>query len=242
MSLHTIGHESLEAFVKTTQEVVAAEHFDTMLAASDSGHLASHLTKIVYQALDIAPPPAFIAPIFRHVDAARTIIFNNSVLAADFPQWRSHSFERALFTDDEIWRGNTLHGLLDLIMGLNATIDDLTVIAEDGGFAHGTHIRGIPLRYVSPKQRVTEIYNAFSYAVPDEYYQPVKAALSDESDINHKQVMCTLLGLPVKDRVDGKPCFSPRLLGKMALRVPDFVSYQQSFDSWLHSTVQEYMN
>ena len=242
MNMQRVGHESLEAFVRTTQEVITEEHFDSILAASDSGQLAAHITNIVYTALDLAPPPAFVAPIFRHVDKARTVIFDNSQQADSFPEWRGYDFKKSLFTDDEIWRGNTLNGMLDLVMALNVQIADLTVIAEDGGFVHDDNIRGIPLRYISPKPRVQEIYNAFSYTVPDEYYRPLKQALADEPDINHKQVMCTLLGLPVKDRLHDMPYFSLRLLGKVATNLPDFASYQQAFNGWLDQTVQQYMH
>lgn len=242
MNMQIAGHESLEAFVRTTQEVITDDPFDSILAASDSGQLAAHITNSVYTALDLTPPPTFVAPIFRHVDKARTVIFDNSQQAVSFPEWRGYNFKKSLFTDDEIWRGNTLNGMLDLVMALNVQIADLTVVAEDGGFVHEDNIRGIPLRYVSPKRRVQEIYNAFSYTIPDEYYWPVKQALADEPDINHKQVMCTLLGLPVKDRLHGMPYFSPRLLGKVATNLPHFASYQQAFNGWLDLTVQQYMH
>lgn len=242
MNMQQVGHESLEAFVRTTQEVITGEPFDSILAASDSGQLAAHITNIVYTTLDLAPPPTFVAPIFRHVDKARTVIFDNSQQADSFLEWRGYDFKKSLFTDDEIWRGNTLKGMLDLVMALNAQIADLTVIAEDGGFVHDDDIRGIPLRYIPPKPRMQEIYNAFSYAVPDKYYWPLKQALADEPDINHKQVMCTLLGLPVKDRLQGMPFFSTRLLGKAATSLVDFTSHQRAFCGWLSQTVQGYMN
>ena len=242
MNMQKIGHESLEAFVQTTQSVIAEDQFDHILAASDSGQLAAHITGTIYDSLDMTPPPSFIAPIFRHVDKERTVIFDNSQQAANFPEWRGRDLKRTLFTDDEIWQGNTLNGMLDLVMALNIQIDDMTIIAEDGGFIHENKIREIPLRYVPPKQRVPEIYNAFSYVIPDEYYQPVREALSDEPVINHKQVMCTLLGLPIKDRLHGMPFFSARLLGKAAAGLSDFVSYQGAFRGWMDQTVQDYMH
>jgi len=240
--MHQVGHKSLEAFVKSTQGVITEASFDHVIAASDSGNLATHITHAVYNALELAPPPVFVAPIFRHVDKVRTIIFDNSLQAANFSEWEGRDLKKPLFTDDEIWRGNTLNGLLDLLMALRAKIDDITLVAEDGGFVHDDNIRGIPLHYVPPKQRVPEIYNAFSYVIPDEYYWPVKGALHDELDINHKQVMCTLLGLPVKDRLHGMPFFSSRLLAKAAIGLPDLVSYQDGFNAWLDHTVKDYMN
>lgn len=242
MNMNRIGHESLEAFVQTTQTVVTETPFDYILAASDSGQLANHITNRVYDALDLPHPPALVAPIFRHVDKARTILFDNSLQAANFPEWQSADFKTTLFTDDEIWRGATLNGLLDLVLALNIRIGDLTVIAEDGGFEHGGEIRGIPLRYVPPKQRVPDIYNAFSYTIPEQFELPIRDMLPDEPSLNHKQIMCTLLGLPIKDRLHGKPFFSTRLLGKVAVGLNDFKSYQEGYSTWLDRTVQKYMN
>lgn len=240
--MQRIGHESLEAFVKTTQNVITETLFDSVIAASDSGHLAAYITNIVYKSLGFPPPQTFIAPIFRHVDEARTIIFDNSQQAANFSEWKDYDLKKVLFTDDEILHGNTLNGLLDLLMELNIQISDLTIIAEDGGFSHGDYIRNIPLRYIPPKQRVKKVYNAFSYVVPNEYYWPVREALSDEPSINYKQVMCTLLGLPVKDRLNSAAFFSPRLLRKVAISLPDFELRQQAFSVWLSQEVQYYMH
>jgi len=242
MNMNRIGHESLGAFTQTTQAVVTETPFDYILAASDSGQLASYITGVVYDTLSLPRPPVFVAPIFRHVDKARTILFDNSEQAANFPEWQSANFKTTLFTDDEIWRGNTLNGLLDLLLALNIRIDDLTVVAEDGGFEHNGEVRGIPLRYVSPKQRVPEIYNAFSYTIPKHFELPVREALKNEPTLNRKQIMCTLLGLPVKDRLHGRPFFSSRLLGKVAVDLGDFRSYQEGYSSWLDQTVQKYMN
>lgn len=241
MNYNQIGHESLAAFVSTTQKVIEENQFDYVMAASDSGQLAAHITTEIYDVLDLSPPPTFIAPIFRHVDKERTIPFDNTVQTLNFGEWRGRSFNQALFVDDEIWHGNTLRGILDLVMSLDVHIASLDVIAEDGGFNPTNIPYGIPLTFTPPKPRVAEIYNAFSYTVPEQFFRPVYAALGN-SALNHKQVMCTLLDLPVKSRPDGIPCFSGDLLEVAREGLPDFEDYQMNYRNWLRRTIECYMS
>jgi len=241
MNYNEIGHESLEAFVQTTQKVIETTPFDHLLAASDSGQLATHITTEIYNALEMASPPAFIAPIFRHIDKERTTLFDNTIQAANFSEWRNGEFGSTLFVDDEIWHGNTLRGILGLIMSLNVRIESLDIIAEDGGFSAESIPHDIPISFTPPKPRVEEIYNAFSYTIPDEYYRPAFDALGD-ANLNHKQIMCTLLDLPVKSRPGGMPCFSAHLIDSVHEKLPDFDTYQVSYRGWLRETIEGYMN
>lgn len=240
MNYNQIGHESLKAFVSTTQEVVEETQFDHLMAASDSGQLAAHITTEIYDALNIATPPVFLAPIFRHVDKERTVPFDNTVQASNFGEWRDRSFDRTLFVDDEIWHGNTLRGMLDLVMSLNVHIRSLDIIAEDGGFNPTSLPHDIPITFIPPKPRVTEVYNAFSYTVPEQYFMPIYEALNDPN-LNHKQIMCTLLNLPIKSRPSGMPCFSEQLVELSQEKLPDFGDYQTNYRSWLRSTIEKYM-
>lgn len=241
MNYNQIGHESLEAFVSTTQKVVEENQFDYLMAASDSGQLAAHITYEVYDVLNLPPPPMFIAPIFRHVDKKRTIPFDNTVQASKFGEWNDRAFNRTLFVDDEIWHGNTLRGILDLVMSLNVRIESLDIVAEDGGFNHQDIPYEMPITFTPSKQRVREIYNAFSYTIPEQFFAPVYEALGDTA-LNHKQIMCTLLDLPVKSRPDGMPCFSRDLLGVAEEGLTDFKDYQMGYRNWLRRTIKGYMN
>lgn len=240
MNYNEIGHESLEAFVVTTQKAVEGTPFDHLMAASDSGQLAAHITSEIYDTLDKTPPPTFIAPIFRHVDKERTITFDNTTQAPNFSDWSNRAFDRTLFVDDEIWHGDTLRGILDLVMSLNVHIETLDVIAENGGFSAESIPHDIPITFIPPKQRIQEIYNAFSYTTPEEFHKPVYEALGDTS-LNHKQVMCALLNLPVKSRPNGIPCFSGHLLEVAREKLPGFEDYQMSYRGWLRKTIEDYM-
>lgn len=240
MDYNAIGHDSLQSFVRTTQNVVTKNPFDHLIAASDSGQLATHITKEIFDTLGQPAPPSFIAPIYRHVDIERTIIFDNAVSAPQFEAWQGRDMASALFVDDEIREGNTLNGVLRLLRALETHIADLTIIAEDGGFAPTDSIQGIPLCFVSSKPRVPEIYNAFSYTTPPEFHKPVYGALG-EPGLNHKQISCTLLGLPIKDRPSGQPAFSTRLIEKAQTGLADFEMLQNGYRAWLRNTIQHYM-
>lgn len=241
MNYNQIGHESLAAFTQTTQKAITAETFDFVVAASDSGNLAAHITGEVYEALEMPMPPTFIAPIFRHVDKERTILFDNVVSAPQFVDRKGTHLGNVLFVDDEIRQGVTLRGMIDLLVSLEIAVDVCTVIAEDGGFDCGGNIEGVPVHFMPPKRRLTKIYNAFSYTIPQHFYGPVFHALADET-LNHKQIMCTLLDLPVKDRTSGIPRFSDHLLQAARAKVAGFTALQLGYTHWLRTTVRGYMN
>ncbi len=242
MNLNRIGHESLAAYVRTNQAVIEGEPFDTLVAASDSGHLAAHITTEVYDALGQKPPQQFIAPIYRHVDKERTVLFDNSILAPDFEQWRNRALGNILLVDDEIWRGATLNGLFDLLHALNATPRSCTIIAEDGGFKCPKDIRGVPTSFHPTKRRVPDIYNAFSYTIPPEFREPTAAALRDEPALNDKQLMCTLLGLPIKEWNNGRPKFTHRLINLAMDSLSSFDVTQKQYKDWLKGVVLAYLD
>lgn len=241
MDYDKIGHESLWAFVRTVEQIITdGIPFGYVVAASDSGQLAVRVTEEIFRLHNVPVPPKLIAPIYRHVDKRRTILFDNTILADQFAKWRGATLGHVLFVDDEIWAGNTLNGLLDLFTVLNCKVKSLTIVAEDGGFKCDANIRGVPTLFMSTKLRIPDIYNAFSYTIPIEFADPIKHALADVSGLNNKQVMCVLLNLPVKDRGDGEPYFSYRLVKKAGQKVPDLALLQKRYESWLKRTIQEY--
>jgi hypothetical protein len=239
MSYAEIGHESLKWFVRTVEDTINNIGFDTILAASDSGNLATYITSVIYNSTGREMPPIFVFPVFRHVDKERTILFDNTVSARGYADLTNSDLGDVLFVDDEIWRGATLRGSLDIIGALHASMGTMTVVAEDGGFNPRAveDAYNIKIRYISPRHRVNELYNAFSYIVPDKYVEALKSTLPGGKDINHKQVMCTLLGLPIKEQQDGIPCFSHHLLNEAALKIEDFKALQDGFAEWFNSQI-----
>lgn len=244
MDYNEIGHQSLAAFVRKVQQVVSDnDSFDYMVAASDSGQLAAYITEEVYLALYKDAPPKFVAPIVRHVDKERTILFDNRILASGFSSWRNKSLEKILFVDDEIWRGKTLKGMLDLLLSLNCKMESWTIVAEEYGDFQCAEIMGdLPATFVPTKQRTPDVYNAFSYTVPLQLQRPIKEVLRDEAGLNDKQVMCTLLGLPIKEWNQGRPRFTVRLIDKAKRDLPAFKEIQEQYREWLAETIQKYLS
>ncbi len=243
MSLSQSGHESLTAFVQTIQAVVLNnEPFDFIVAASDSGQITAHITGEVYKGIGRAVPAKLIMPIYRHIDKERTLLFDNTVMAPQLANWRDMPLGNVLLVDDEIWRGATLNGILDVLLRINSKPQKLTIVAEDGGFRCPEAIRGIPTTFIATKKRIPDVYNLISFTVPDELVELIKDAVQDEDTApNHKQIMCTLLGLPIKDRLDGMPVFTKRLIQKSEERIPGFTAVQCEYQKGLGSSVRNYL-
>ncbi len=237
MNYREMGHESLSAFVKTVQQTVTNNEFDYLMAASDSGNLSAYITEEIYKGINKKCPSKFIVPIFRHVD--KKILFDNTVQRGNYREFENRNFGDALFVDDEIWKGNTLNGTLDVAFSLGIQFASLTIIAEDGGFKPEPVMRGVKTNYISPKARVKDVYNAFSYIIPDEYQTPLQQL---DPALNEKQIMCTLLGLPIKAHEDSKPYFSYGILEAAENNLSNFNELQIGFKSWFNGTIRNYMN
>lgn len=242
MEYDKIGNESLSAFVKTVQKVILENNdFDHIITASDSGNLAVYIVKEIYKILNKKIPEQSIFPIFRHVDKERTIVFDNTIQKNAYLKLENSNFGDTLFVDDEIWHANTLNGMLDLLISLSIKIKSLTIIAEDGGFKHQSSMRGIPTKYIRTKYRVPEIYNAFSYIIPLEFQNPLKEIFKNEPILNQKQIMCTLLNLPVKARVGGVPYFSTHIVDLANANIPKFREIQIEYEKWFKNIIKNYI-
>jgi hypothetical protein len=246
MDLNQIGHDSLRAFVNTVRQVINNGRFDFILAASDSGQLATYITEEVYRSINNKTPRKLVAPIYRHIDKERTILFDNTILTSQFSKWQDTVLGNTLFVDDEIWRAATLNGMFDLLSSLGIKMRSCTIVAEDGGFHCPHTIHGVHTHFIPTKRRIPDIYNALSYTIPGRYRKPVKEALSSETGLgyfglNDKQVMCTLLGLPIKEWNNGMPQFTERLIQKVEKEVPQFSILQTQYKKWLGQTIQKYL-
>lgn len=240
--LPQIGQNSLKAYVQAIQSLLEQdEHFDAITAAGDSGQLAARITEEVYKALGKPVPPKLVAPVYRHADEAETVLFDNSVMASQFEDWRAKPLRNILFVDDEIGSGNAMRGMIDLLLELSPSVQAFTIVAEDGGFDCPPEIHGVKTRFIPTRSRVPGVYNAISYTIPWRFQEPLKEVLADEPDLNDKQVMCTLLNLPTKEFNDGQPEFNDRLIKRAQQTLPNFPELQKEYKEYFTSIIERYL-
>lgn len=234
-----IGQDSLKAYVQAIRNLIKqGEQFDAIAVAGDSGQLAARITEEVYRQLGKSVPPKLVAPIYRHADEAETILFDNTVLASQFEDWKSKPLKHVLFVDDEIGSGNAARGMLSLLLKIHPDVESITIVAEDGGFDCPSEIRGVKARFIPASTRVSGVYNAISHTVPWRFHEPLEAVLADEPDLNDKQVMCTLLNLPTKEFNDGKPVFNDRLIERARAKLPDFTALQKEYQEYFADSIR----
>jgi hypothetical protein len=141
--------------------------------------------------------------------------------------------------DDEIREGNTMYGVFRLFSMLGTSVARCAVVAEDGGFECPDTLGNTKIEFIPTKKRIPDIYNAISYITPPTYAQPTEEALRDELDVplNSKHIMCTLLGLPVKERPDGRPNYTTRLIQKAGAAIVGFSELQHNYTTWFNQTI-----
>jgi hypothetical protein len=240
LNLPQIGQDSFRAFVQTIKKLAENDElFDAIAAAGDSGQLAARITEEVYEALRKSVPPKLVAPIYRHANEAETILFDNTILAPQFEEWKAKSLNHILFIDDEIGSGNTAWGMLDLLRELNPNIKTFTIVAEDGGFNCPSEMHGVKTTFIATRERAPNVYNAISYTVPWEFQEPLKRVLVGEPDLNDKQIMCTLLNLSTKEFNNGKLEFNDRLIERAKEQLPNFVTLQKEYQEYFTDQVEE---
>ncbi len=237
-----IGRDSLKAYVQTIKALIENhEPFDAIVAAGDSGQIAARITEEVFKQLGKSIPPKLVAPIYRHADEAETILFDNSILALQFEGWKSKPLKDVLFVDDEIGGGNAARGMLDLLLKINPGVQSMTIIAEDGGFNCPSETQGVKVVFIPTRTRVPSVYNAISYTVPWKLQEPLKEALADKSDLNNKQIMCTLLNLPTKEFNNGKPDLNDRLIERTRQALPNFPDLQKEYQEYFIAMIKGYL-
>jgi hypothetical protein len=234
---------SLQSYVQTVHALLTntIPRPDLLLAAGDSGQAVMYITKLVYQELNLSLPPLLILPVYRQADEARIIPFDNSILANELKGANIESLlQRIVFLDDEIGNGMVAWAVLQLVHLAKLPLArraEFLIIAEDGGFPG---IRDVALKVTlrSPRLRATDMYNAIAYNVPDRYAAPVESVLNNKiKHLNKKQVMCILLGLPIKDINKGMPTYSHAYNKLVMTNVPGFQKLQNGYQAFLRQKV-----
>ncbi|MGH7743769.1 MAG: hypothetical protein ACREQ5_02985 [Candidatus Dormibacteria bacterium] len=147
---------------------------------------------------------------------------------------------RVVFLDDEIGYGMTARTVLQLVHSADLPLARgvrFIIVAEDGGFP-GIRDAALEVTLRSPRPRVADMYNAIAYNVPRRYAAPVERVLNGEvKHLNKKQVMCILLGLPIKSFEKGVPVYS-YTYNKLAMaKVANFQELQNRYQEFLQQKV-----
>lgn len=234
-----LAHNSLRFFVETVSATISGTKYDLILAGGDSGNIMAWITNAIYEEKGLSAPETIVLPIYRHVDAAETVLFDNRIFKSQviLP---ANRLENILIVDDEVGVGNTLNGLLQTLAEVTQDKPKITFIAEDDGF-DASKIAGWDITFMPPQPKVKDVFNAVSYIVPYwEYQVPVKKVLEPILvDMNDKHVMATLLDLPIKQWNDGKPEFTYAFRDECMEKIDNFTDTQQNFQAFVRENIKK---
>jgi hypothetical protein len=233
-----LAHNSLNSFVATVQKAIKSSDYDLILAGGDSGSIMAWITEVIYTELGKVAPQKIVLPSYRHSDDAETILFDNRIFKSDITLSITNP-KRILFVDDEIGEGNTIRGVLSVLAEVITSRPKVTLIAENEDFDPSL-VEGWEVEHLIPQMRAEGVFNAISYITPARFEDPVKLLLAPLiHNLNDKNVMATLLNLPIKQWNDGQPEFSWRYRDLCLEKLAGFAETQTEYQAYLKGLIHE---
>jgi len=244
-----IGKQKFSNFSHTIKRLSLDERlkFDLLIAAGNSGQSMAKFTTMIFNELGKPSPPILEVPFFRYLPGQRENpdgLFNNEIFLAGIKTQLKQiggDIRKVLFVDDEIGKGLTAWGVLDLLNeGLSNAgkpqIKDYYIVAEDQGFK-------IPGRYKNvkfiPYDSETEGHNnAIFYFTPSKFDKPLKK-IFDEKELSFHSRTNLLLSLPVKEFNGGKPRYTTKFLKTAKRKIPDFQKLQEDYHDFIREAIKK---
>jgi len=236
-----LAHNSLNKFVATVYKAINDNEYDLILAGGDSGNIMAWITEVIYQELRLAVPKKITLPTYRHSDEAETIIFDNRILKSQINKSViDKKLTNVLFVDDEVGEGNTIRGFLSALAEVTTDRPVVTFIAENEDFEPQS-VPGWKIDFRIPQPKVDKVWNAISYILPYvDFVIPTKNVLEPVmSELNDKQVMTTLLNLPLKEWDNGHPRFTWKYINLCNKKISNFKDLQAGVQKYMREQISE---
>lgn len=237
---------NLIGFVDVIKELIEDRKikFDLVTGSGDSGAAMVKIAEMIYQELKISFPEKLLVPYFRFTK--KDVPSGERVSIVDYSDSFEEKFrsfkevKNILFVDDEIGRGRTIRGVVKWMRENNPKVfskdSRLWIVAED----HGFNVNDLKLDFVvefKPFSKKEGINNAISYIVPYEIKSVIRENFSGK--YSSKELMNSLLGLPVKSRDRKVMVWSYDLRDELAGKIEGFDGLQNEFEKFLRDLIRK---
>jgi|GEM_PF-6810333 len=232
-----LAKEYLEGFRRVSRRLLREEQFDCILAPANSGSIMYVLLRGLCHRENIFIPPAIIVPVFTRYKFpdGKELPFDNALAAeAVRPQLRAidaPTITNVLFLDDEIGNGTAFSACWDVFRAAAgeriARTCTCTILAEENGFRSEYPLVGVQTRLAPFAKRPSpDVSGIIYHAFPEDPMCEFREAFGDR-DI--KEIIATILGMPIKALAGRKPILRYELL-RAAERHPLYGKWRKSFD------------
>lgn len=215
------------------------QRFDLVLAPYNSGAVIVQIASTVCARHNVPFfEPTLFVPIFtpyRYAadgkwDRPETMPYDNSLIV---PGLKAKCGtlpppKNVLFIDDEIGNGTAFSAVMAMVRTALGVEDDIscTIVAEENGFRTDYSLPGVRAKLVPFARRPSPDVNGILFHLVPE---AIVAAFEKVGVFDRKQILCTLMGLPVKVLEGCAPTITYDLYHKARSGVPHFERLQSRF-------------
>jgi orotate phosphoribosyltransferase-like protein len=226
----------LYLLIKEKEEV-----FDLLVGGGNSGVVTIEITKMVYRAVGIKPPPIALFPIVRPSSKQNVQTEIDKSLVEE--QLRNvKGLNRLLFVDDEIMRAQTAKMCFETIRNflgeskVNPCLN-CTIVAENHFFIWKYDLKGIAVRFL-PFAIVLQGYNGnFGYLIPQKLIKKLEPILGEP--INRNQALAILMGGKRKIIKNKLSSFDHEIEKKIINKIENYNKEKQNFIIRIEKLVKE---
>ena len=243
-----IGKEKFCKFCNTLKELLVEEKikFDLIIAVGNTGRAVGKFTELVFEYLKITPPPKLEIPYYRFLpgyEENESKLFDNSYFIPTIVETLKliKPAESVLFVDDEIGRGLTATGCLNLVnealkkLG-RAEVKKFYIVAEDCGFHPNPKYTQMIFR---PFDKYSGQNNAIFFISPIALQAPIIKFLGEDEEFAFHKRTSLLLGLPIKDFNYGKPIYDTKFNELLNEKIPGFKKLQNEYIDFIKLSIKE---
>lgn len=250
--LRPYAHRNFKGLVGILFHLLKEEkrEFDLVVGAGNSGSGMVSLVELIYKQLEAPIPPVLRIPTQRYKNPATiwsdepSDYYDTSALLPDVEAGLKDvdDISEVLYIDDETSTvGLTLKTTLDLILKSGHVNKNkkfiYTAITEDAQELEWEDMDGVVFESFSWAKTTTDLFSVLFYVLPWELEKQLNQPFTEKLDV--KELVCILLGAPLRDKVTGNPEFSFKTHERVMARAKNFSQLQTQFTHHLEILIEE---
>ncbi len=245
IDLGKLGKQKFCKFCHVIKELLIERQvtFDLIVASGNSGLIMAKFTELLYEYLGKPAPDILRIPFYRFFPGKEENFDNYILLTSIIEELKPcGNINSVLFVDDEIEKGTTAFGSLEL---MNAALDKLGrpriqnfyIVAEDHGFMLPTKYSEV--KFFPHDTKTGDYVKAIFFTTPPELEKPLLDVLGEDEVFRFHNRRSVLFNLPVKDFNKGKPIFTNKYLTLAKESISNLATLQEAYYNNLRSLIND---
>lgn len=237
---------NLDGLVKIIANLVRGNKisFDLLVGSGDTGIAMVKLTEMILSEMNVPIPTKLVIPYYRFVEkytGEGEPFRGNSVL---LPEIRDQlkdvkNIQNILFVDDEIGKGRTVKGIVELLVQAKEELSqkrvNLYIVAEDRSYS-GQDLGDLVNVQYCPFGEGGPVGHAISHIILPDIKEGIKKSYGN---LYLKEELNALLNLPIKSKDNEKSKWSYDLLNDLKNKLENFGDLQIQLETYLKVLVKK---